>query len=154
MFQSTGTLIPNPVPPGCNVLHGQFDGTKINYDSEDCNLIRDDDVILTYTGPYMTLENVTPCKDYVLVDLPPTPNQSTMSGIAVAASVTADLNPCAGIVVKVGEGRRSSDGVITTSPVKVGEEVKFRDYAGQDLQIEGKDYVAVRMVDFLAVLTV
>jgi len=38
--------------------------------------------------------------------------------------------------------------------VKVGEEVKFRDYAGQEVGIVGKDYVAVQIVDFLVVLTV
>ncbi|GMH72418.1 hypothetical protein TL16_g05913, partial [Triparma laevis f. inornata] len=41
----TGLLIPNACKEGDSVLYGKFDGTKINYNDEDCNLIRDDDVI-------------------------------------------------------------------------------------------------------------
>ncbi|GMH63801.1 hypothetical protein TrRE_jg7574, partial [Triparma retinervis] len=63
----TGLLIPNPVSLGDSVLYGKFDGTKINYDDEDCNLIKDDDVIMIYNGATMTLQNSRPAKDYILV---------------------------------------------------------------------------------------
>ena len=147
----TGVLIPNPVKVGDSVLYGKFDGTKINYDMEDCNLIRDDDVIIIYKGAMMTLENVRPCKDYVLVKLQKG-EMKTASGIALAASVTKNLEPCSGTVVILGEGRRASDGKLTESPVKVGDEVKFRDYAGQEVTIAEEDYVAVRMVDILSIM--
>lgn len=35
------------------------------------------------------------------------------------------------------------------SPVAVGERVKFKDYAGSDVRIEGLDYVLVQMVNIL-----
>lgn len=43
-------------------MYGKFDGTKINYNDEDCNLIRDDDVIMIYEGSSMSLKNSRPAK--------------------------------------------------------------------------------------------
>jgi chaperonin GroES len=61
--------------------------------------------------------------------------------------------PCEGTVVKVGEGRMASNGEFTASPVKPGDLVKFKDYAGNEVMIEGKPYSAVKMVDLLCSLT-
>ena len=58
----TGVLIPNACKEGDSVLYGKFDGTKINYNDEDCNLIRDDDVIMIYEGASMTMTNCRPAK--------------------------------------------------------------------------------------------
>mmetsp|Transcript_8455 Transcript_8455/g.16953 ORF Transcript_8455/g.16953 Transcript_8455/m.16953 type:complete len:276 (+) Transcript_8455:52-879(+) len=147
----TGLLIPNACEPGDSVLYGKFDGTKIDYDDEDCNVIRDDDVIMIYRGSQMTLENVRPAKDYILVKFKKAAS-STATGIAIAAAATKDLEPCAGRVIMMGEGRTTSEGDIKPCPFKVGDEVKFRDYAGQDVNIEGEEYVAVRMADVLSVM--
>ena len=59
---------------------------------------------------------------------------------------------CEGIVVKVGEGRLNSSGEFSPSPVDVGERVKFKDYAGNDVMIEGKPYSVVKMVDILCTI--
>ena len=73
----------------------------------------------------------------------------TASGIVVAGSVMADYEPCEGTVMKVGEGRMTSNGEFSSSPVKVGDRVKFRDYAGNGVKIEGVEHSLVRMVDIL-----
>ncbi len=99
----------------------------------------------------MTLDNVIPCRDYVLVELSKG-KAETKSGIVVAESVMKDYEPCEGRVVKVGEGRMTSTGEFSESPVKVGDRVKFRDYAGNGVKIEGKDHSLVRMVDILSAL--
>jgi co-chaperonin GroES (HSP10) len=44
----------------------------------------------------------------------------------------------------------SAKGELTKSPVKVGDRIKFKDYAGNDVLIEGKKYSVVKMVDILA----
>jgi chaperonin GroES len=111
-------------------------------------MIRDDDVMLFYRGVQMTRENVMPCRDYVLVQLDEE-KMETSSGIVVASSVNKDNLPCIGTVFKVGEGRMSSTGDLTKSPVKVGERAKFKDYAGNEVKIEGKNFALVRMVDIL-----
>jgi chaperonin GroES len=131
-----------------NVLYGKFDGTPIVYNDEQMQMIRDDDVMLFYRGVQMTKDNVMPCRDYVLIQLDEE-KLETSSGIVVAASVTRDNLPCSGIVFKVGEGRLSSNGILTESPVKVGERAKFKDYAGNEVKIEGTNYALVRMVDIL-----
>ena len=131
-----------------SVLYGKFDGTPLNYDDEQMQMIRDDDVMLFYTGVKMTKENVTPCRDYVLVKLDEE-NLQTESGIVVAAAVTKDDINCVGQVYKVGEGRMCSTGLFTPVPVKVGERVKFKDYAGNEIKIDGEEYSLVRMVDIL-----
>lgn len=149
LHPNTGVRIPNPVKEGDSVLYGKFDGTPILYNDNQCQMIRDDDIMLCYnTGVTMTLANVRPCRDYVLVEL----DEETLelsSGIVVAQSVQAKNLPCKGVVVKVGEGRMSSKGEFTPSPVQPGERVKFKDYAGNDVRIEDKPYSLVRMVDIL-----
>ena len=145
----TGVRIHNPVQDGDSVLFGKFDGTSVLYNDEQCQMIRDDDVLLYYRdSPIMTLDAVVPCRDYVLVELQQDSLQ-TSSGIVVAASTQSDLLPCQGVVVKVGEGRLASKGEFTPSPVLVGDKVKFKDYAGNDVTIGGKEYSLVRMVDIL-----
>mmetsp|Transcript_22433 Transcript_22433/g.33214 ORF Transcript_22433/g.33214 Transcript_22433/m.33214 type:complete len:246 (+) Transcript_22433:22-759(+) len=144
----TGVRITNPISEGMSVLYGKFDGTPMTYKDEQVQMIRDDDVMLFYEGVKMTAANVMPCRDYVLVKLDDEKFE-TSSGVVIAASVTKDDLPCVGTVFKVGEGRMCSTGEFSPSPFKEGERVKFKDYAGNDIQIDGDDYSLVRMVEIL-----
>lgn len=144
----TGVRITNPVTAGDSVLFGKFDGHNMNYNDEAVTMIRDDDILLHYKGVRMTLGNVQPCRDYILVELMEQ-KAETASGIVVAGSVMAGYEPCEGKVVKVGEGRMTSTGEFSESPVKVGDRVKFKDYAGNGVKIEGVEHSLVRMVDIL-----
>ena len=117
-----------------SVLYGKFDGTPMQYADEQVQMIRDDDVMLFYTGVKMTKDNVTPCRDYVLVKLDEE-QLETESGIVVAAAVTKDDIDCVGVVSKVGEGRLCSTGEFSPSPVSTGDRVKFKDYAGNEIKI-------------------
>jgi chaperonin GroES len=144
----TGVRIHNPVRVGMSVLYGKFDGTPMTYNEEQMQMIRDDDVMLFYEGVKMTTQNVQPCRDYVLVKLDKD-KLETESGVVIAAAVTKDYMPCVGTVFKVGEGRMCSTGEFTPSPVQVGQRVKFKDYAGNDIKIDGEEYSLVRMVDIL-----
>ena len=123
----------------------------MTYNDEKVTMIRDDDILLYYKGVRMTLENVVPCRDYVLVELTKG-KAETASGIVVAESVVKDYEPCEGKVIKIGEGRMTSTGEFSDSPVKVGDRVKFRDYAGNGVKIEGVEHSLVRMVDILCAL--
>ena len=64
----------------------------------------------------------------------------------------ADDVVCEGVVTKVGEGRMASNGELTPPPVEVGDRVKFKDYAGNDVKIDGKAFSLVKMVDILGAL--
>lgn len=111
-------------------------------------MIRDDDIMLYYDGVTMSLDNVTPCRDYVLIELEKDFTE-TSSGIVVAAAVMADSLPCEGTVYKVGDGRMTSTGEFAESPVQKGDRVKFKDYAGNDVMIESRAFSLVRMVEIL-----
>lgn len=123
----------------------------MEYNNEPVTMIRDDDVLLHYKGVRMTMENVSPCRDYVLVELTKQ-KAETSSGIVVAESVMKEYEPCEGKVIKVGEGRMTSKGEFSDSPVSVGDRVKFKDYAGNSVKIEGVECSLVRMVDILCAL--
>jgi len=144
----TGVRITNPVGEGVSVLYGEYAGTAMVYNDEQVTMIRDDDIMLSYKGTQMTRDNVVPCRDYVLIKLE-NEKLETASGIVVAASVTKDQAPCEGLVVKVGEGRLGSLGEFSPSPCQVGDQVKFKDYGGNDVKIQGGSYSIVRMIDIL-----
>ena len=149
----TAKRIHNPIKPGMSVLYGKFDGKALEYNEDQCQMIRDDDCLLAYEGVTMKLDNVFPVRDYVLIALDENPETlATASGVVIANQVVADDVPCEGVVVKVGEGRMASNGELTKCPVKVGETVKFKDYAGNDVTIEGKPYSVVKMVNILSSL--
>lgn len=145
----TGTRITNPIQQGMSVLYGKFDGRPTEYNGDECQMIRDDDCLLYYTGVTCKLDAVQPVRDYVLIELSKNDNLQTAAGVVIAASVVADQRPCEGKVCKVGEGRMDSKGNLTRSPVAIGEMVKFKDYAGNEVMIEGKLYSVVRMSDIL-----
>lgn len=132
---------------------GKFDGSPIEYNGDECQMIRDDDVLLAYTGVTMRLDNVQPIRDYVLIEIEKDNDDSdattTKSGVVIAAQVTKDDVPCEGRVAKIGPGRMAASGQYTPSPVRVGDLVKFKDYAGNDVIMEGKPYSVVKMVDIL-----
>ena len=149
----TGARIPNPIAEGVSVLYGKFDGRPVEYNGEECQMIRDDDVLLYYTGVSLKYESAVPVRDYVLIALEDKfgdgPLQ-TSSGVVIAAQVMKDAVPCEGVVAKVGAGRVVSDGTtVAPSPVQPGDVVKFKDYAGNDVMMDGKPYSVVKMVDIL-----
>eukprot|EP00549_Striatella_unipunctata_P004759 CAMPEP_0118717578 /NCGR_PEP_ID=MMETSP0800-20121206/28249_1 /TAXON_ID=210618 ORGANISM="Striatella unipunctata, Strain CCMP2910" /NCGR_SAMPLE_ID=MMETSP0800 /ASSEMBLY_ACC=CAM_ASM_000638 /LENGTH=278 /DNA_ID=CAMNT_0006624355 /DNA_START=95 /DNA_END=931 /DNA_ORIENTATION=+ len=145
----TGVRIYCPVAPGDFVLYGQFAGTAMTYQDEEMQMILDDEIMMySKNSKVLTLDTVIPCRDFVMVELEEE-KLETSSGIVVAANVQKDTLPCEGVVVKVGEGRLAAKGEFTPSPVKIGDSVKFKDYGGNEINLEGVRYCLVRMVDIL-----
>ena len=145
----TGTLVPMPVSEGESVLYGKFDGTPVKYCDEDHMLIRDDDVLLAWSGGSMTLDGVRCISDRVLISVTKV-EDTTASGLALAPGAAEQAKTSAGEVVKTGEGKLAANGELMPTCVGVGEFVKFREFAGSDVKLEGKDYVICRMSDCLA----
>ena len=116
-------------------------------------MVRDDNVLLLYEGVTLRLENVQCVRDYVLIEMPKEDgNVRTSSGVVIAAQVLKDDAPCTGRVVRTGPGRATATGEFSRSPVQPGDFVKFKDYAGNEVLIEGKPYCVVKMVDILCTL--
>jgi len=64
---------------------------------------------------------------------------------------TAKEKPQEGKVVAVGPGK-SDHGEMVKPAVKVGDRVLYKRYGGDELKIEGKDYLMVSAEDILAVI--
>eukprot|EP01031_Cornospumella_fuschlensis_P040735 gene40735-49680_t len=144
----TAILLEMSVRVGDSVLYGKYDGTELKYNDANHQLIKDDDVLLIYKEP-LTLETVQCAKDNVLVRLPPK-EEKTATGIFVAAADSGAKRGDWGHVVCVGPGKQAAGGQRLPVPLKPGDGVRFRDYAGNQVKIEGKDYVVVKAVDILA----
>lgn len=146
----TGATLAMPVAPGERVLYGKFDGQPLKYCGDDHQLIRDDDVLLAWDGDAAaTLDTVRCLRDRVLVAVTKVEDM-TATGLALAPGAAEQTKTAAGKVVKVGAGKAAADGTVVPVPVAVGESVKFRDYAGADVKLDGADYVIVRAADCLA----
>lgn len=145
----TGYRLGIPLEEGDGVLYGKYDGTEIDLDGEAHMLIRDDDVMVTYSGDKLELDTVSVIRDWVLVHVD-TKDQETAGGLLLAAATSEQNRPSTGTVVKVGEGAVNGEGELMPMTVSIGDRVKFRDYAGNEVEIEGEDYSVVRLADVLA----
>jgi chaperonin GroES len=148
--QDSGIVFKMPVEPGEGVVYGKYDGTEVKYNDEPHTLIRDDDILVKFKGDKLTLESCDVIRDACLVKPNVAEQESTTGGILLAKSSSSESKPSTGEVVKVGPGRMAADGTLMPMDVQVGDMVKFRDFAGNEVMIEGEEYSIVRMFDILA----
>jgi len=145
----SGAVFDMPVSPGESVVYGKYDGTEINYDGKPHTLIRDDDILVKFSGDELSLDTVDVVRDCVLVKVNKKEEETT-GGILIAKSSSSEAKPSTGEVVKVGPGRMAADGTMMAMDVEVGDMVKFRDFAGNEVEIDGEDFSVVLMADILA----
>jgi chaperonin GroES len=65
---------------------------------------------------------------------------------------TAKEKPQQGKVMAVGKGRVEKDGKVTPLDVKAGDTVLFGKYAGQEIKIDGDEYLIIREEEVLGVI--
>lgn len=146
----SGVVVDMSVEPGNGVVYGKFDGTEINFNGATHTLIRDDDILVKFDGSQpLSLDNVDVISDNVLVYVDKK-EQTSEGGILIAKSTSSESRPSTGKVHKVGPGRVASNGELMAMDVAVGDMVKFRDFAGNEVEIDGEEYSVVRMADILA----
>ena len=145
----SGKVFDMPVDVGDGVVYGKYDGTEVDIDGAKHTLIRDDDILIKFTGGELTLDSVEVVRDNVLVFVEQS-DVSTEGGILIAQTSKTESRPSTGEVVKVGPGRMASNGELMEMEVSPGDMVKFRDYAGNEVEIEGKEYSVGKMADILA----
>ncbi|MFV0540350.1 MAG: co-chaperone GroES [Aestuariibaculum sp.] len=88
--------------------------------------------------------NIKPLADRVLIE-PAAAESKTASGIIIPDN--AKVKSQKGTVVAAGKGTK--DAPIT---VKVGDTVLYDKYAGDELKLEGNDYLMMRESDILAII--
>jgi chaperonin GroES len=60
--------------------------------------------------------------------------------------------PDEGEIIAVGSGRRTDSGEIVPLEVSVGDKVLFGKYCGNDVAVEGEDFLIMREDDILAIV--
>jgi len=88
--------------------------------------------------------NIKPLGDRVLI-LPAPAEEKTIGGIIIPD--TAKEKPLQGEVVATGNGTKDDEMIL-----KVGDQVLYGKYAGQELEFEGVKYLMMRQNDVLAIL--
>jgi len=76
--------------------------------------------------------------------------ETTRSGIVIPDS--AKEKPQEGEVMAVGHGRRLDDGKIVVLDVGVGDRILFGKYSGNEITLDGTEYIIMREDDVLGVL--
>jgi chaperonin GroES len=137
------------VQVGHNVMYGKYDGTELKYNELSHQIIKDDDVLLTYLGSQPALEAVECVNDHILIKLQPQEDRTT-AGVIVTTSSANTKRSNHGTVAKVGPGRRAASGERVPVQVAAGDGVRFREYVGTELKLGGEEYIVVKAVDILA----
>jgi chaperonin GroES len=93
--------------------------------------------------------NVRPLHDRILVQRLEEGEQQ-IGGIIIPE--TAKEKPQQGKVIAVGNGKTKDDGKRIPLDVKAGDTILFGKYSGQDIKLDGEEYLIMREDEVLAVL--
>ena len=76
--------------------------------------------------------------------------ESTHHGIVIPDSAKEKPQECE--VIAVGYGKRLEDGKLVALDVKIGDRILIGKYSGNEVQLEGTEYIIMREDDVLVVL--
>lgn len=93
--------------------------------------------------------NIRPLYDRIVVRR--IEEQETIKG-GIIIPDTAKEKPQEAEVVAVGRGKRMEDGKVVALDVKVGDHILFGKYSGNDIKIEGNEYLIMREDEVLGVI--
>ena len=93
--------------------------------------------------------SVRPLHDRIIVERLEEEEQR-VGGIIIPDS--AKEKPQQGKVIAVGKGRIEKDGKVTPLDVKADDTVLFGKYAGQEIKIDGNEYLIIREEEVLGVI--
>ena len=92
--------------------------------------------------------NLKPTAGYLLIE-PVEKDTKTASGIYLPDS--AEEKPQKGKVLAVGADEITDSGAKKSSPAKVGDIVIYKKWGGNEVKIEGQEYLFAKFEDVLAV---
>lgn len=99
----------------------------------------------------MSKITIKPIGEYILVE-PLEEEEKTASGLLIQTSSKGE-RPQRGKISALGTGRRDENGKLIEFNVEVGQEVLFKKYSPEDIEIDGKSYLLMKEADILAVIT-
>jgi len=92
--------------------------------------------------------NFKPTAGYILIE-PLEAETKTASGIYLPD--TASEKPLKGKVLAVGPDETTDSGAKRSAPVKAGDYVIYKKWGGNEVKIDGKEYLFAKFEDVLAV---
>ncbi len=92
---------------------------------------------------------VRPLHDRIIVERIEESEQQT-GGIIIPD--TAKEKPQQGKVIAAGKGKIKDDGTVTPLDVKAGDTVLFGKYSGQEIKLDGDEYLIMREDEILGVI--
>ena len=93
--------------------------------------------------------NLKPLGDRVIVK-PSEAEEQTKSGLVIPD--TAKEKQAKGEVVAVGEGKVNDDGTRAPLDVSVDDVVIYGKYSGQEVKVEGDEYIVLKADDIFAIV--
>ena len=93
---------------------------------------------------------IKPLNEYIVLK-PLSREEVTASGIILPDTVDKD-RPEQGEVVAVGPGKLLEDGKRSVMEVQVGQKVMFKKYTPDEIKIDKKEYMVIRMDDVVGVI--
>ena len=90
--------------------------------------------------------NVRPLHDRIIVERLDEGEQQ-VGGIIIPD--TAKEKPQRGTVIAVGKGKVKDDGTVTPLDVKAGDTVLFGKYSGQEIKLDGDEYLIMKEDEIL-----
>ena len=93
--------------------------------------------------------SLKPLGDRVLIK-PDAAEQKTASGLYIASN--AQEKPQRGEVVAVGAGKLNDKGERIAIDVKVGDHVTYGKFGGNEVKVDGEDYLLMRADDIYAIV--
>jgi chaperonin GroES len=94
--------------------------------------------------------NIKPLSDHILIE-PVKEEEKTSSGIFLPDTASKE-KPEEGVVIAVGEGKKTDEGKIVPVSVRPGQKVLFTKYGPTEIKVEGKEYLIAREDDILAII--
>lgn len=93
---------------------------------------------------------IRPLSDHILIE-PIKEEEKTKGGIFLPATAEKEKSE-QGMVVAVGQGKKTDDGKIVPVSVRPGDKVLFTKYGPNEIKVDGKEYLIAKEEDILAVI--
>jgi len=94
--------------------------------------------------------NVRPLHDRIIVQRLEESGEQRIGGIIIPD--TAKEKPQQGRVIAAGSGKAKDDGKRIPMDVRAGDTILFGKYSGQEIKLDGKEYLIMREEEVLAVV--
>ena len=94
--------------------------------------------------------NVRPLHDRIIVERFDDEGEQKIGGIIIPD--TAKEKPQRGKIIAVGKGKVKDDGSVTPLDVKAGDTVLFGKYGGQEIKLDGNEYLIMGEDEILGVV--